>query len=97
MSRKSWQRMDRHTVTCRDCGKTGTSDRSDPAPGICPKCFQKRMDQVWIEQVAVGSFRGFFDRLIQIGGLTEEAACSYMIEIIRAATEPKARSRVDLN
>ena len=32
--------------TCRDCGATGIEEPDDPAPGLCPTCYAKRLDKI---------------------------------------------------
>lgn len=34
-------------TTCRDCGARGIEEWDrDPAPGLCPECFEKRLAPV---------------------------------------------------
>jgi hypothetical protein len=31
---------------CRDCGRLGNEDPDDPAPALCPKCYEKRLKRI---------------------------------------------------
>jgi hypothetical protein len=33
-------------VTCRDCGRLGEEDPDDPAPALCPTCYEKRLQRI---------------------------------------------------
>jgi hypothetical protein len=33
-------------VKCRDCGREGSESPDDPAPALCPPCYDKRMSRV---------------------------------------------------
>lgn len=33
-------------VKCRDCGQIGDEDPDDPAPALCPSCFEKRLQRI---------------------------------------------------
>src|SRR4051812_18186606 len=33
-------------ATCRACGVTGIETVDDPAPGLCPNCFERQMQQL---------------------------------------------------
>lgn len=33
-------------VTCRDCGRTGDEAPDDPAPSLCPACYEKRLARI---------------------------------------------------
>lgn len=31
---------------CRDCGRIGNEDPDDPAPGLCPGCYEARLQRI---------------------------------------------------
>lgn len=33
-------------VACRDCGQLGSEDPDDPAPALCPSCYEKRLQRI---------------------------------------------------
>lgn len=33
-------------VKCRDCGRIGDEDPDDPAPALCPACYEKRLQRI---------------------------------------------------
>jgi hypothetical protein len=33
-------------VRCRDCGRLGDEDPDDPAPGLCPSCYETRLQRI---------------------------------------------------
>jgi len=33
-------------VRCKDCGQMGNEDPDDPAPCLCPECYDKRLAKV---------------------------------------------------
>src|SRR5215472_12327956 len=33
-------------VVCRDCGKPGSEDPDDPAPALCPACYEQRLQRI---------------------------------------------------
>jgi len=33
-------------VKCRDCGRIGDEDPDDPAPALCPACYEKRLRRI---------------------------------------------------
>lgn len=33
-------------VRCRDCGRRGNEDPNDPAPALCPRCYEKRLQRI---------------------------------------------------
>jgi hypothetical protein len=33
-------------VRCRDCGRVGDEDPDDPAPSLCPACYEKRLQRI---------------------------------------------------
>lgn len=33
-------------VKCRDCGRAGDQDPDDPAPALCPSCYEKRLARI---------------------------------------------------
>jgi hypothetical protein len=33
-------------VACRDCGQLGSEDPDDPAPALCPRCYEKRLAKI---------------------------------------------------
>jgi hypothetical protein len=69
-------------ITCRDCGSKGDEAPDDPAPGLCPSCYDSRLAQI------TDKFAGMCasldhplmislwleEALIDIGGETPEAA-----------------------
>lgn len=34
------------TINCRDCGRVGNEDPDDPAPALCPACYEKRLQRI---------------------------------------------------
>lgn len=67
-------------VTCRFCGVHGLEDQSiDPAPRVCPKCFDTRMGIV-LKQVAAHGPRGAFDGL-KWAGMTDKAAINFLTDL----------------
>ena len=78
-------------VSCRDCGKLALEHATDPAPGLCPECLDRRLKEVtvWLLQ-QVGStapktviLARFFDRLVDIG--LRPAAAARDIRVLAAA------------
>jgi hypothetical protein len=46
---------------CRDCGRKGNEDPDDPAPALCPKCYQKRLDRI------TPLFQARMDEVLKLG------------------------------
>lgn len=72
-------------VRCRDCGEMGDEDPNDPAPAICPSCYDKRLARVFAEvgrvleeqHDMINPFeicRVFEEQLIEVGDETPEFA-----------------------
>jgi hypothetical protein len=70
--------------TCRDCGATnpeGGPDPDDPAPGLCPDCFDRRVTrlgaaaEILFETMPREAFvRWLRDQLEHYAGMTPTAA-----------------------
>lgn len=77
-------------VHCRDCGELGDEDPEDPAPAICPDCYDKRLRRVFEGLVPllegdVNPFeicRVFEKRLVEIGGETPEFARTHAKQML---------------
>jgi NAD-dependent SIR2 family protein deacetylase len=84
-------------VTCRDCGRLGEEDPDDPAPALCPTCYEKRLQRItprflkMVERLAQNSPPGDLDitpaivwlaeALEAIGGETREHARKHANEL----------------
>jgi hypothetical protein len=33
-------------IKCRDCGRMGSEAPDDPAPGLCPACYEQRLARI---------------------------------------------------
>ena len=98
---KSWPPVSELNATCRFCGDIGHESPSDPAPGVCPVCLDKRMDAALKEQIATGNWAGLFDRLVAVG-LTKDAAAQWIAELFLGDAPPtqtlvRREFRLDIN
>jgi hypothetical protein len=60
----------RYLARCRDCGAEGIEDGSDPAPGLCPTCYDRKMAAIApfiTEATSLDELR----RLLKMAGMTE--------------------------
>lgn len=72
----------RTKATCRYCDDWGYEDADDPAPGICPTCFDRRFAEA-MTQLAANPTTVEARRLLAWAGMTESAAEEF-IETIAA-------------
>jgi hypothetical protein len=72
-------------VVCKDCGRAGAETPDDPAPNLCPSCYEKRLERItplFMAKVeAVGddgditsAIAWLAQALEEIGGETRKAA-----------------------
>ena len=74
------------TVTCRDCGRAGDEAPNDPAPGLCPGCYDRRLAEVTAKFSVMAEtlehpmlIMGWLElALVEIGGETSEAAADHV-------------------
>ena len=73
-------------VTCRDCGRAGDEAPNDPAPGLCPACYDLRLARVTANFAVMAEtlehpmlIMGWLElALVEVGGETEEAAAEHV-------------------
>jgi hypothetical protein len=62
---------------CRICGATGEETDDDICPGVCPPCFDRRMDQATVA-LAADPRPAMAYHLLREVGLTAEAAADFL-------------------
>jgi len=79
-------------VKCRDCGREGNEDPDDPAPNLCPDCYEKRLASItprfelMLESLEPRVFMLWFEQtLIEVAGETPEYARKHANELLREA------------
>jgi hypothetical protein len=75
-------------VKCRDCGLEGNEDPDDPAPNLCPDCYEKRLASITprFESLDPHSFMLWFEQtLIEVAGETPEFARKHAGQLVREA------------
>ena len=76
-------------VRCRDCGELGDEAPDDPAPALCPDCYERRLASITPQfEVMVMSaddlevvVQWLEDALHEIGGETPEYAHKHAREL----------------
>lgn len=80
-------------VTCRDCGQLGNEDPDDPAPNLCPRCYEARLASIGPKFEAMLEslddprlFILWFEQaLVEIAGETPQYAKLHADELMRRA------------
>lgn len=76
-------------VTCKDCGRLGDEAPDDPAPNLCPGCYEARLDiitekfEVMVQSLGhpLSVSMWLEQALMEIGGETEDAAREHAAEL----------------
>jgi hypothetical protein len=85
-------------VTCRDCGHLGEEEPDDPAPNLCPTCYEARLERITpLFEKAVASLQHpvlvalwLEDALHDIGGEKLDYAHRHAMQLLAEAMR-KAR------
>ena len=76
---------------CRDCERMGREDPNDPAPGLCPECYEKRLERISV------LFERACDKLVGPEGDVTPAIVwlAHALEHIGGETRRHAREHAD--
>lgn len=82
-------------INCRDCGRLGDEAPDDPAPALCPSCYEKRLQRI------TPRFQKMVEKLNQespTGDLNITPAIEWLAEALEAiAGETREHAREHAN